>query len=121
ENWLPRRDDKSGTTNPEAERLDGAREIVLRALRTGPPVNDSLRQAGYLRADVSRFREQELASAPRIEVHPQMPAHVQRDLVAGVDLLELRAVRARARVWQVVHQSWDRPSPERLTLESWVD
>ena len=116
-NWLPKHE-ASPPPSPLEARLDEAREVVFQALRTGRPVNESLRQHGFARAEIDGFRAHELQTAPRLSIHPLMLKEEQHDLVEGFDLWALRAARARARVWQAIHASWGRPGCDRLALES---
>ena len=115
-NWLPRRDASRDLDQMDL-RMDHARELVFHALRTGQPVNDRLRAEGYDRGETQSFRAHELATAPSLAIHPQMLKEDQRKAIEAFDLMGLRAVRARARVWQAIHGSWDRPGSERLTLD----
>ncbi len=115
-NWLPRRDPKQPATEADL-RLDQAREIVFKALRLGGSVNDALRAGGYTRDELEGFRAHELATAPALSIHPQMPTQDQREAIAGFDLMAQRIARAKARVWQALSGSWDRPGSERLTLD----
>jgi hypothetical protein len=113
--WLPRVNTLV-QRDEQAARLDRARDVVFTALRGGRPVNAELRAAGFTRPEVNSFREQELAAAPTLAIHPRMPTTDQSEAIAQVDLYTLRTARARARVWQAIHASWDRPGTERLTL-----
>lgn len=116
ENWLPKRDAKSPATELDL-RMDQARAIVFNALRIGSPVNDRLRAEEYGRDEIEGFRAHELAMAPALSIHPLMLAEDQRRALAGFDLMGQRTARARARVWQAIHGSWDRSGSERLTLD----
>ena len=119
-NWLPRIDMNAAAPEERGflRSLDDARGIVARALRIGEPVNESLRGGGVSRANISAFAEYERSVAPRTHVDPMMLESVQRDLVDRFDLWALRAARGRARMWQVIHESWDRPASERLVMEA---
>ena len=46
-----------------------------------------------------------------------MQTEDQREAIAGFDLMGQRSARAKARVWQVIVESWRRPGSERLTLD----
>lgn len=113
--WLARFD-ASACLDERAVRLDLARDVVFGALRGGRAVNDALRAAGFDRAEIGSFRELEIAATPTVVIHPQMLTVDQHQAVGQVDVLALRTARARARVWQAIHASWDRPGTERLGL-----
>lgn len=115
-NWLPKRDPMSPATELDL-RMDRAREVVFNALRIGGPVNDCLRAEGYDSCEIEGFRARELATAPTLSIHPQMLPEDQRKALAGFDLMGQRVARVRARVWQAICGSWDRPCSERLTLD----
>lgn len=95
-----------------------ARRLVHEALLRRRPVIGTLVAAGYKRVMLKHFHALEVDDQPELLVTPRMGTSEQRAAVEAFDYSAFFAARARARLWDMLHEDWPLSVTERISLGS---
>lgn len=116
DDWLEACSCRSAPGRRSTTCIHAARSLVHEALLRRQPIMTTLGAAGYTRDRLESFRAEEIKHQPELAITPWMDAAAQFWAVDTFDFAAFFKARARARLWKILHEDWERGTSERLSL-----
>lgn len=94
------------------------RLCIFEALEAGRPVQTALRENGVSTHDLERLSKAERKALPKLDLRPGEPDNVLDHNISKHDLLAAAGSHKRALVFELLVETADKDSTERLSLQS---